>query len=55
MNCPKCNSSIKAKSGKIKERQLTKISIPLGMHRLVEIDPYLATHPVRDASNTTDD
>ena len=31
MNCPKCNSSIKVKSGKIKDRQCTKINIPLRM------------------------
>ena len=55
MNYLKCNSSIKVKSCNIKERQSTKTSIPLGMQRSVEKVSSLSTHPVRDASNTTDD
>jgi hypothetical protein len=34
MNCPKCNSSINVKLGKIKEGQRTNISIPLGMQQM---------------------
>ena len=40
------------KSGKIKERQHAKISIPLGMLRSVENVQSLSPHSVRNASNT---
>ena len=51
INCQKRNSSINVKSAKIKKRQRTKISIPLGMLRSVEKAKFLSLHSVRNATN----